>query len=252
MTGRDPRRWRGWVALAAGLLVLAFVRLRVGIDAYVDLHRWLQGVGVPEAVRDLDDTALLILAAIAGARWAAGRGGTWTALGLRGSPWIGLWFGGLAGAPMFVQAIVGADQLAFRAEMLEGMLLAPFVEELFFRGLLVAVPARLGSAPFWPLAIGAGLVFGAMHVRWDQPFDGGSLAVLATTGAGGIWYAWLVRTLHWNLWATVVLHTVMNGGWLLAGVPGGALGDAWSNVGRALTIALGTVLALRWSRTRAA
>lgn len=249
MDAHARRPWRTWVAVTVGLLALVFVRLRGDIGFWVQLHRWLRDRGVPDAVRNLDATALLVLASLFGARLAAGRGGTLAALGLRSSLRTGLWFGGVAGAPMFLQAMLSAPRLDLVARNLDGMLVAPFVEELLFRGLLVAVPSRDDRGAFWPLAILSGLVFGSLHVPWDDTLlDAGSLIVLLVTAAGGIWFAWICRTLRWNLWSTIVLHAVMNAGWLWFGVPGGAMGDPWSNVGRAVTIALGTVLALRWRK----
>lgn len=248
MAERDPRWWRGWLALAFGAAALSFTRLRGGLGVWVDLHRWLHECGVPYAVRNLDGSLVLVLTALLGARLASGRGEALRVLGLRGGLGTGLWFGCVAGAPMFVQAAFAGHGADLSGGVLLGAVVAPFVEELFFRGLLVTVPTRLGSAPFWPLAMAAGAVFGLLHVDWEQTFDAGTALTVLVTLAGGLWLAWLCRALCWNLWATIVLHAVMNAGWLVFDVPGGAVGGLWANVGRTVTIALGTVLALRWRR----
>jgi len=126
------------------------------------------------------------------------------------------------------------------------VLIAPVVEEVFFRGLLVAVPVTVGGLRFWPTAIVSSLLFGALHVPWNDQLNGTHIWPFLITGCGGLWYAWLLWVFDWNRWTTIVLHSGINAAWLIFAVAGGATGDGlWSNLGRAATIALGTVIALR-------
>jgi membrane protease YdiL (CAAX protease family) len=247
--GSRSKQWILGVGL--GIAALAFTRLRGEIPAWRRLHGWLHELGVPAEVRNLDSSLILLLAVAFGARLAAGRHQSLRALGLRGSLRTGLWFGLLAGAPMFLQGALTARGFE-PSTIAKGMLLAPFVEEAFFRGLLVAIPVRIGGIAFWPTAIASGLLFGSMHVSWGDGIGAGQLPVLLVTGIGGVWFAWLCRTFDWNLWTTIFLHAAMNAAWQLFAISGDAAGGLWPNVGRGLTIALGTVLALRWQRRRAA
>jgi membrane protease YdiL (CAAX protease family) len=118
---------------------------------------------------------------------------------------------------------------------------APFVEEWFFRGVLVLAFVRLAGVSFWPTAIASGVLFGAVHVQWTADgFAQGWPHGLFTT-AGGIWYAWLAREWGRNLWVVIVAHGLMN----LASPWYGADNAIWHEIGRAATIALGTVMTIR-------
>ncbi len=247
-----PSRARAWFAAAVGVAALAFLRLRPRFDAYGELVQWLRELGTPPFVLALETPALLILAALAGARCAAGPGRWVAALGLTGAAGRGLLLGALIGLPMLLQAPLSAQGLAISWTTLRAALLAPFAEELFFRGLFVAVLVRVGGFAFWPTAILAGVSFGAAHVPWSSSLGWGHLPTFLATTAGGIWYGWLLRCYDWNLWLTVSLHATMNLAWAIFAVAEDAAGGLWPNVGRALTIALGTVLALRHRRARGA
>jgi membrane protease YdiL (CAAX protease family) len=112
----------------------------------------------------------------------------------------------------------------------------------------VGVPVRAGGFAFWPVALLAGLLFGASHVPWSSALGVEHVPTLLLTGAGGVWFAWLYRAWRWNLWATIALHAAMNLAWMLFDVADDAVGALWPNVGRAATIALATVIALRRAR----
>lgn len=241
-----------WPALARGLAVaacaLAFVELRASIDWYVAFHGWMRELGLGTAVRHLDAPLLLLAGTALGARLAAGRGRALAALGLRGSWRTGLAFGLAAAAPMLLQAFLGRSGIALSFTTVRAVIVMPFVEEALFRGLLVFVSVALAGLRFWPTAILSGLLFGSMHVSWGAPHALDDLPVFLATTAGGIWYAWIGRCFAWNLWPTIWLHAGMNAAWQVFGVADDAAGGLWPNVGRGLTIAAGTVLALRHSR----
>ena len=61
------------IAVAVGLLVFAFTRIRGFLPFYVAGHTWLHEQGVPPHIRNLDTSLLLVLGAIA-AGWIANRG----------------------------------------------------------------------------------------------------------------------------------------------------------------------------------
>lgn len=245
MTGE---RRRALVAVGVAVAVFLLARLRGSFEPYVALHRWLDACGVPPAVRGLDYSAWILVGCWLAARLAWGRGRVLDGLGLRHGVIAGVTFGVVAGLPMLLQGVLGASTFRCDFGIARGVLLAPLVEELFFRAVLVGIPTRLGGLPFWPIAIAAAAVFGSVHVPWDAAWHGGHYGVFAATFAGGLWYAWLVRVFAGNLWTTITLHAVMNAAWMVTGVAGDAGGGLWPNLGRAGTIALGTVLAIRHRR----
>lgn len=238
-----PRRWRTAIAIAGAVFV--FTRLRGQVPAYVALHRWLDGVGVPAELRNLDASLLLLAGVLVAGRLAYGRCATLRGLGLTGAFGTALAFALVSGLPMLLQAALTSPGLRLDANLARGVLLAPVVEELFFRAVLVGIAVRVGRLSFWPTTLVAAAIFGSVHVPWSSAFGAGHLGVFAATTAGGIWYAWLLRVFDWNLWTTILLHAVMNAAWMVFAVAADAAGGLWPNVGRALTVALGTVLALR-------
>jgi membrane protease YdiL (CAAX protease family) len=160
----------------------------------------------------------------------------------------GFGFAAIAALPMLAQGALASDGLRFGVNTLRGVAAAPFVEELLFRGAMLAVAVRLAALPFWPSAIGFGALFGSMHVPWDGTLGAGHAGVLVATTAGGIWYGWLLRAHGWNLWTTIGLHAAMNAAWMVFAVANDAGGGLWANVGRGGTIALGTWLTVRRTR----
>lgn len=243
---RQPARWV--VAIVVAVAVFVFTRVRGEVPAYVAIHRWLADLGVDGSTRNLDASLLIVLGSLLAARIAGGRGQTCKTLGLHGSLPAGLAFALLAGLPMLLQAAVSSTGVRFDANTMRVVLLAPFVEEIFFRAVLVSIPVRQTGRCFWPITILAGALFGSLHVPWTSGLGFDHLGILGATMAGGIWYAWLLRCYEWNLWTTIGLHAVMNGAWVVFGVAGDAAGGLWPNIGRGLTIALGTVLAIRHRR----
>ena len=245
---RPGQRQRCLVAMGLGIGIFVFTRLRGELWFYRVFHAWLHELGIPPHIRNLDAPLWMVAAALAGA-WFAGRGRALEHLGLRGSLRQGVTFGLLASVPMIVQAAIACDHLQLDWSTVRGVLVAPFVEESFFRGLLVAVPVALAGLHFWPTAIASSVLFGAIHVPWNGDLAGHHAWAFFVTAAGGLWYAWILRAYRSNLWTTIFLHLGMNAAWMVFAVGGGAVGSGlWPNVGRGLTIALGTVMALRHQR----
>ncbi len=104
----------------------------------------------------------------------------------------------------FPHTAAGAALLALLA-----VVLAPFFEELFFRGFLFRGLARAWG---WPLgAVVSGAVFGAVHQQ---------LTVFIPLFALGVALAWVYQRTG-SIWTAITLHAVFNGlsviAWVLAG-----------------------------------
>jgi membrane protease YdiL (CAAX protease family) len=88
--------------------------------------------------------------------------------------------------------------------LIAGALVAPFCEEVFFRGFLLPGIAR--SMPIWIAVVVSSLLFGVAHA------DLGSLAPLIAIGL-------LLGVVRWktrSLWPCILLHTLNNAAALLA------------------------------------
>lgn len=244
-----------FVAIAWSLGVVAVVagRFRGELSAYRALHRWCAELGVPDWVRNLDSLILFGAAAMLGAglvAWLRG-GSTLANLRLHGGKGRWGWMvlvallpmvigGAILGWTRLTQGALNADTLA---KLVGGVVRAPLAEELLFRGLLVGVSAiAVGwrGAGFWANATAAALLFALLHVPWTAKGIAEGWPTLLMTGAGGLWYAWLMA--RWgSLWVPIVLHAGMNLGWFLAGASGGAGGGGLiENILRAATIAIAT------------
>ena len=231
-------------------VVVVFVRLRGQVPAVVARHRWLASLGVPAPVRHLDATLLLLATAFAGAAWLSGRGlrGACATLGLVGPVLPSLRFAALAAVPMAVAGALVGDDVHAGLELVPAVLVAPLVEEVVYRGLLVAAIHRAGGVRFLPAVILSSLLFGAGHVTWSRAPGVGEVAVVLVTGIGGAWFAWLLRARGWILADTIALHAAMNLAWALFGVAENAVGGLAANLGRAATVAFTVVVTLRRAR----
>ncbi len=236
----------------------------------MDLHRWLDGLGVPGWVRNIDSDLLLIGLGVV--IWAlvrrlhpkatAGEKGRTNILadfGLTATGFArGLGLGVAFGLPMLVigvvyAAITGGWPTVVWSELIPGLVIAPINEEFFYRGALVITLWRCGLARFWTLAIAGGLLFGSAHIDWTLEGITRGWGTLLVTGAGGVWFAWLAR--QWgerlqgswqaNLWVPMALHAMMNGAWLLFEGTDNAVGGLWPNLARGTTIAVSAVVTIR-------
>jgi membrane protease YdiL (CAAX protease family) len=235
----------------ATISVLVLLRYRGRIGLVRSFHEWLAESGAADWVRNSDNDVLFVAFGVGIWAWmkrgSRGRSaGLLGDVGLHGGVARGCIVGLLIGLPMLLLGAVTGGAIAFEWPMVRIVATAPFAEEWFFRGMLVLAFVRLAGVSFWPTAIASGVLFGAVHVRWTG--DGlahGWPHGLVTT-AGGIWYAWIAREWGRNLWVVIVLHGLMN----LASPWYGPGNAAWLEIGRGLTIALGTIMTIRpaWLR----
>lgn len=244
---------RGPVVLVGMVALIVAVRLRGQIPGVVAAHQYLASLGVPVRVLRYDGTILLLGAAFGGAAWLARGGprGTCATLGLAGPVLPSLRFAALATIPMFVAGALVGDGFRLTLDLVPGVVVAPFVEEVVYRGILVAAVHRAGGVGFgWAASVSA-LLFGAGHVSWTTAPGLGDALVFLVTGAGGAWFASLLRARGFVLADTIALHAAMNLAWMVFGVAENAVGGLVPNLGRAATVAI-TIVATRRAARRAA
>lgn len=249
------------IAWGLGLGAVVAVRLRGDWETYRGLHRWCAEHGVPDFVRNLDSLLLFAAAAFLGA-WLVAKRSAGSVAGLLGlqrghRDWASMV--SIALAPMLVGGLV-LGWLRWKPEttfdgafskFVGGVLRAPIGEELLFRGLLVGVcAAAIGwrGPRFWGNTLAAALLFAVIHVSWNAQSLASGWPTLLVTGAGGVWYAWLLS--RWSsLWVPMALHAGMNLGWMLAATGGGAGGGGLiENLLRGATIAIATWMTITASR----
>ena len=100
--------------------------------------------------------------------------------------------------------------------ILGGVLIAPLIEELLYRGYLFGQLHRRAKLGFWVEALLSAGVFALIHL--DNPevramSVGGKAAHLGIIAAGGIGYAWLFQAWKFNLWVPIGIHLFMNLWW---------------------------------------
>ncbi|MCA9293610.1 MAG: CPBP family intramembrane metalloprotease [Phycisphaerales bacterium] len=240
------------IAWVLGLAIPILVRYRGDWPAYKQLHIWLANQGVIDYLRNLDQLliALIIVAMTALICARITRKSPSELLMVR-TPRRRWWRMVLiASAPMLLGGLALGLSRGFvllASDLVPKVFRAPILEELVFRGLLVAVPfVVLGTRrAFWRFAIAGSLAFGLLHVTWtiDGVVDG--WMTILVTSAGGVWFAWIMR--EWrSVFVPMAMHATMNLGWLLAGSAGGAAGGGLlDNLLRAATIAIATIITIR-------
>jgi membrane protease YdiL (CAAX protease family) len=174
-------------------------------------------------------------------------------LGLDQSVRSGLRFALLATAPMLLVYGVMA-RFTVHSSLLAGVqtaLASPLAEETLYRGYLFGQLRRRAGLPMW-LAVAASaapFAWGHLYQTEGHGFHvGETLGVLAVTGFGAWFFAWLFERWRWNLWIPIGMHAFMNLWWELFGVDETALGGWLANAARVATIGIAIVLTLRQTK----
>ena len=209
--------------------------------------------GIPDFVRNFDSLMLFAAAAFLGAlvakRMVGGTIAGHLCLQIGRCGWghvVLLSLIPMVAGGAILAAIAGGEPAPMKplaSPLLKGVVRAPIMEELLYRGLLVGVTAAVlnwQGRRFWCNAFAAAALFASTHVDWTRTGVANGWPTLLVTGIGGLWYTWLLS--RWrSLWVPMILHAGMNLGWLLAGATGGAGGGGLTiNLLRAATIAIAT------------
>ncbi|HJW40830.1 MAG TPA: CPBP family intramembrane glutamic endopeptidase, partial [Rhizomicrobium sp.] len=130
-------------------------------------------------------------------------------------------------------------------------LVAPFAEELLFRGYLVNELAASGLSTARAFVMG-GLLFGLAHLGnvLHQP-PASMLAEVGITAAGGMLFGWTLLRFEGSLWAAFAFHAGLNLPWDAFGVDQTAIGGMTGNIARAAGVVAGIVAVRLLTRRRA-
>jgi hypothetical protein len=229
MQAEDPRPW-GWrpvlVPIGAVVALAVLGGLVGGISPHGSVARWVFAIAA-----NLGGEGLLALSIIVGGRAIAARYGGWgRTFGWRRPRWIDLaWAAAGIGAAFFgrIAVAVAANALSggratHEAENLHvthyslgaaiflfilTVMLAPPIEEMMFRGLMLR--ALMRKYGFWPAMIASSAIFGGLHTYEVSSLVGAvtlatSVAVLGATNCV------LVRVTD-RVAAGIFVHGFLNG-----------------------------------------
>lgn len=193
----------------------------------------------------IDIAGMVLLSRIVG---GVGFSEQWSFVGL-GKPWQPAAIMGLCiFAPVFVASMVFGDLgsgLSASSIVFLGVV-APFAEEVTYRGLAIGALVTLAGWRFWPAALFPALVFGLAHAAQGDGLEQAAM-IVAITGVGGLFFGWLYQRFDYNLWPAIVIHIGMNVVWNLFEFGTNAIGDVLGNLLRAVTVIAAIGFAI-WGR----
>jgi uncharacterized protein len=174
-------------------------------------------------------------------------------LGLDRSARTGFGFALLATAPMLLAygAMVRFAVHFSAFDLLRTAILAPLSEETLYRGYLFGQLRRRAGLPTWMAVTISAVPFawGHLYQVERQGFHfGQTLGVLAVTGFGAWFFAWLFERWAYDLWIPIGMHALMNLWWELFGVDETALGGWLANGARLAAIGIAIGLTLRHTK----
>ena len=166
-------------------------------------------------------------------------------LGLRASIGRAAAFSFVAASPMLL-AFVATSSINTEMSVLSvgvGCFIAPFAEEVLFRGYMFGQLYRRARWGFWLSALIPSALFALGHAYQASGFWE-LVGIFAVTGLGSVLGCWVYLRWNFNLWAVFGLHCLMNLWWELFGVADTALGGWIANGARLLTITAAILLTI--------
>jgi membrane protease YdiL (CAAX protease family) len=218
---------------------------------FADLRSWLNEYVHSIAFSHFLTYLLLGLPLLLGVGLMHGFRAYWEKVGLNRSVLKGFLFALLCTLPMLIGYALVFDfnsEITAR-QIIAGALVAAFIEELFYRGILFGQLFRFTRLGFIPSVLFGALIFASAHLYQSQDFST-LIGIFLTTFMGGVWFAWVYVEWENNLWVAIFLHLLMNLFWMLFAVSDNALGNQWGNVFRIATIALVVMLTLRYKKQK--
>ena len=157
----------------------------------------------------------------------------------------GLAFAAIATLPMLIAFALTSSVNPKMTFLTVGVLcfIAPFAEEVLFRGFLFRQLYRRARLGFWVSALLPSILFAAKHLyQSDDLME--LLGIVAITGTGGIGFCWFFMKWRYNIWAVFGLHAVMNLWWEVFAVDDTALGGWLANGARLATVIVAVLLTI--------
>ena len=166
-------------------------------------------------------------------------------LGLLAPVGRGLAFAVIASLPMLIAfaATSSVNPTLSGLGVLVYCFVAPFAEEVMFRGYLFRQLYRRARLGFWLSALLPSALFALAHVYQSNDLSE-MLGIVAITGSGGLLFCWVFMRWQDNLWPAFGLHAAMNLWWEVFAVDDTALGGWVANGARLLTIVLAVLLTI--------
>lgn len=236
--------WRIVLATFAGLAVTQFT---ADLAKLVPLPQSLDSIAyLRSGISYLFDIALmvLLLRMLGGVSFAR----QWTATGLGQPARPALLMGLCLFVPLVLSGLVLgrlSDEESPSSLLFLG-LIAPFAEEVTYRGLAAGGLMLLAGWRFWPAALSPAILFGLIHLSQGEGLVE-IASVVAITAVGGLFFAWLYVRFGNNLWPAVVMHVGINSLWNLFDLGDNAIGSAIGNVLRVATV-LGALAFAIWGQ----
>lgn len=231
------------LALAAGLQ-----RILVRVAQYRDLYDRFPFF-VPESFKSGIQILLALVAVVILHRITLGE--AFAELGIRrpAARMIGVM--ALATVPMWL--IFALTTPLATGVSLAGVLylavLSPFAEEIVFRGFAFRQLYRRASLGFWTSVLLTSAVFSLVHLQKASSV-GQVVGIAVITFIGGAFFAWLFVRWDDNLFAPLIVHSLMNLAWQVFSVGESAFAGWLPTVLQASVLAFAVTLTLLVQRSR--
>jgi membrane protease YdiL (CAAX protease family) len=234
-------RSRSWYAAIASVIFIIGTNVHDFLR-YAGLRRFFQGW----VVNGLANVVQVVLCML-GISLAhhAGVKQSFRELGLRAPIRRALVFSFIASLPMLL-AFAATSHINPKMTLLSvgvGCLIAPFAEEVLFRGYMFRQLYHRARWGFWLSVAIPSALFAFVHVYQAEGFFQ-LIGIMAVTGLGSVVGCWVFMRWQDNLWAVFGLHSLMNLWWEVFAVDGTALGGWLANGARLLTVFLAIMLTI--------
>jgi uncharacterized protein len=240
-----PSRSRNWYAAIAAIVFAVGTNVH-DLLRYAGLRRFFQSW----VVNGLANIVQVVLCAL-GISLAhhVGVKQSFRELGLRAPIGRALVFSFIASLPMLL-AFATTSNINPQMSLFSigvGCFIAPFAEEVLFRGYMFRQLYRRARWGFWLSVAIPSVLFALVHVyQAAGPLE--LIGILAVTGLGSVVACWVFMRWQDNLWAVFGLHSLMNLWWEVFAVDSTALGGWLANGARLLTVFLAIMLTINKDR----
>lgn len=123
------------------------------------------------------------------------------------------------------------------ADIITGSIYPSLFEEIIFRAILFGLLFRVCNWGFIPAALTSSLIFGFGHLYQTNDVSS-AIMLFGFMAVAGSWFSWLYCECGYRIWYPMWMHLIMNAAYGVFNMSGGAMGEANSNIFKALTIIL--------------